>query len=55
MEVSTCCDAERWLNLESDICSSCKEHADFVEENDNEDEDENKTKEPETWYDRFDE
>lgn len=31
MELSTCCDAERWNNLESDICSSCKEHADFVE------------------------
>lgn len=32
MELSTCCDAERWNNLESDICSSCKEHADFIEE-----------------------
>jgi len=36
MEVSTCCDAERWLNLESDICSSCKEHAEFIEEDDDE-------------------
>ena len=36
-ELSTCCDAPRWLGLESDICESCKEHADFYEEEDNED------------------
>jgi hypothetical protein len=39
MELSTCCDAPRWRDLESDICESCREHADFVEE-DEEDEDE---------------
>ena len=32
MELSTCCDVERWLDLESDICSSCKEHADFIDD-----------------------
>lgn len=26
-ELSTCCDAERYL--ETDLCSDCKEHADF--------------------------
>jgi hypothetical protein len=27
MEQSNCCGANRWL--EADICSQCKEHADF--------------------------
>lgn len=33
MKVSDCCGAERWL--ETDICSDCKEHADFVDEEEN--------------------
>jgi len=53
MELSTCCDAERWLDLESGICSECREHADFYEENETNKEDDNKAKEPESWYDRF--
>jgi len=32
MELSTCCGAEKYYNSESDICPSCKEHADFVDE-----------------------
>lgn len=35
MQLSTCCDAERYFNMESNICSACKEHADFAEENEN--------------------
>jgi len=35
MELSTCCDAERWNDLEGDIYSYCREHADFVEEDEN--------------------
>ena len=27
--VSNCCGATRWLG-ETDICSECKEHADFI-------------------------
>jgi hypothetical protein len=27
-EMSNCCGAERWLET-TDICSKCKEHADF--------------------------
>jgi len=34
MELSNCCDAPRWMDLESDICSDCKEHADFYDEGD---------------------
>jgi len=30
-ELSNCCDASRWLD-ETDICSDCKEHADFYTE-----------------------
>ena len=29
-ELSNCCGASRWYD-ESDICSDCKEHADFEE------------------------
>lgn len=29
-ELSNCCGANRWYD-ESDICSECKEHADFEE------------------------
>jgi hypothetical protein len=29
--VSECCGAERWM--ETDICSDCKEHAEFMEVN----------------------
>lgn len=29
VEVSECCYADRWL--ETDICSDCKEHTDFME------------------------
>jgi hypothetical protein len=36
MELSTCCDSERWL--ETDICNQCKEHADFYDENERESE-----------------
>ncbi|MEN8251699.1 MAG: hypothetical protein ABFS32_22460 [Bacteroidota bacterium] len=32
MLVSTCCGAEAWN--ETDLCSACKEHADFEEDND---------------------
>ena len=28
--VSNCCGAPRWLD-ETDICSDCKEHADFID------------------------
>lgn len=31
-ELSNCCDAPRWMDLESDICSECKEHADFYDD-----------------------
>ncbi len=31
MEESNCCGASRWCD--TDICSDCKEHADFNEEN----------------------
>lgn len=31
MEESNCCGAPRWCD--TDICSDCKEHADFNEEN----------------------
>lgn len=41
MELSTCCDAPRWQDLESGICASCKEHADFYEEEDITEEEEN--------------
>jgi len=34
-ELSTCCDAPRWLDLESGLCESCKEHADFYDEDEN--------------------
>ena len=34
--LSTCCDAPRWHGLESDICESCKEHADFYDDEDDE-------------------
>lgn len=30
MKVSKCCGAKAWM--QTDICSKCKEHADFVEE-----------------------
>ncbi len=30
--LSNCCGAPRWMDLESDICSECKEHADFTME-----------------------
>jgi len=30
MEESGCCGASRWLT-ETDICSACKEHADFID------------------------
>lgn len=30
MELSTCCDAPRWL--ETDLCNACQEHADFYDE-----------------------
>ena len=30
-EVSNCCGAARWME-EADICSDCKEHADFEDE-----------------------
>ena len=30
MELSNCCDAQRLAELESDICSECREHADFI-------------------------
>ena len=30
-EVSNCCGAARWME-ETDICSDCKEHADFEDE-----------------------
>lgn len=36
-EVSNCCSASRWLE-ETDICSQCKEHADFHDDEDNEEE-----------------
>lgn len=32
MELSTCCDAVKWL--ETDLCSECLEHADFEEDED---------------------
>ena len=31
MEASNCCGALRWLG-ETDMCSECKEHAEFQEE-----------------------
>ena len=31
MELSECCDAPRWLG-ETDICSDCKEHTDFYDD-----------------------
>jgi hypothetical protein len=34
MELSTCCDSERWL--ETDLCRQCKEHADFYDEDEQE-------------------
>jgi len=37
MDLSTCCDAPRWLGLESDICEDCKEHADFYDSTENDD------------------
>lgn len=30
-EISNCCGAARWME-EADICSDCKEHADFEDE-----------------------
>jgi hypothetical protein len=30
-DLSECCDAPRWFD-ESDICSDCKEHAEFYRE-----------------------
>ena len=30
-EISNCCGASRWCD--TDICSDCKEHAEFNEEN----------------------
>ena len=29
MKTSNCCGADRWY--ETDICSACKEHADFTD------------------------
>ncbi len=40
MELSTCCDAPRWLDLEEGICEACREHADFEDEEDDEESDE---------------
>lgn len=31
VEVSECCGAERWMD--TDVCSDCKEHAEFMEVN----------------------
>ena len=31
VEVSECCGAERWMD--TDVCSDCKEHAEFIEVN----------------------
>ena len=31
MTESNCCGASRYLNLETDICGDCKEHAEFIE------------------------
>jgi len=31
MDLSTCCDAPRWMDLESGICEDCEEHADFYD------------------------
>ena len=30
--ISTCCGGSNWLDM--DICSDCKEHSEFINEND---------------------